>query len=253
MGVPPPYSAAPAAPQLGPRPHVAGRRRLGILPAMRDDALSVIVSGSSAAMATTGYLSWLRQEIDLPLRVLLTHSAERFVRREAVAWYADEVYASDAADLNPTEFARRSLGVVVLPATAHTLAAAALGLASTPAQTAILACPRPVLFFPSMNQVMWRKPPIRRHVATLREDGHTVVEPREGPVFELWRRENAMGLKLAPPDEAAEVIVGWLEAILGEEEAPGAGVPAPEDALLGGELAEAGAPGTGSPGGQGLA
>ncbi|WP_333771501.1 flavoprotein [Streptomyces sp. IBSBF 2435] len=195
---------------------------------MRDDALSVIVSGSSAAMATTGYLSWLRQEIDLPLRVLLTHSAERFVRPEAVSWYADEVYASDAADLNPTEFARRSLGIVVLPATANTLAAAALGLASTPAQTALLACHRPALFFPSMNKLMWTKAPTRRHVATLRADGHTVVEPKEGPVFELWQRENVIGLKLAPPDEAAELIIGWLESVLADEpdsaeRAPGAG------------------------------
>jgi phosphopantothenoylcysteine synthetase/decarboxylase len=188
---------------------------------MRDDALSVIVCGSSAAMATTGYLSWLRQEIDLPLRVLLTRSAERFVRPEAVAWYADEIYASDAPDLNPTEFARRSLGIVVLPATANTLAAAALGLAGTPAQTALLACHRPAMFFPSMNRLMWTKPPMRRHVAALRADGHTVVEPREGPVFELWQRENVMGLKLAPPDEAAELIIGWLESDLPDEAAPG--------------------------------
>ena len=51
---------------------------------MKDDALSVIVSGSSAAIGIPSYLVWLRQEIDLSLRVLLTHSAERFLQPQVV-------------------------------------------------------------------------------------------------------------------------------------------------------------------------
>ncbi|PRY45148.1 flavoprotein [Umezawaea tangerina] len=178
---------------------------------MRDDALSIIVSGSSAALGMPGYLTWLRQEVDLSLRVLLTRGAERFLRREVLDWYAEEVYTSDDPTLNPTEFAKRSLGVVVLPSTANMLAAAALGLAGTPAQTVLLACDGPALFFPSMNQTMWKKTSTQRHVTTLREDGHTVAEPQERAVFELWRRENAMGIGMPAPDEATELIVGWLE------------------------------------------
>lgn len=178
---------------------------------MRDEALSIIVCGSSAATNVVPYLTWLRQEVDLPVRILLTHSAERFVSAQAMAWYADEVHTSADPALNPTELARRSLGLVVLPATAHTLAAAALGLAGSPAQTALLAAERPALFFPSMNRSMWVKPSMRRHVATLRADGHTVVDPREGPVFELWKRENAMGISLLPPDVVTELIIAWLE------------------------------------------
>lgn len=178
---------------------------------MRDNALSLIVCGSSAALGLPAYLTWLRQEVDLSLRVLLTHSAERFVHRQAIAWYADEVYASDDPTVNPTEFAKRSLGIVVLPATANMLASAALGLAASPAQTALLAADQPALFFPNMNKSMWTKNSTQRHAATLRADGHTVVDPRERPVFELWRRENAMGIALPPPDEATELIVAWLE------------------------------------------
>jgi phosphopantothenoylcysteine synthetase/decarboxylase len=183
---------------------------------MRDNALSVIVCGSSAALGLPGYLTWLRQEVDLSLRVLLTHSAERFLRREVVDWYAEEVYVSDDPVLNPTEFAKRSLGVVVLPATANMLASAALGLAATPAQTVLLACDGPALFFPSMNQSMWKKTSTQRHVAALRADGHTVAEPQERLVFELWQRENAMGIGMPPPDEATELIVAWLEGTVTE-------------------------------------
>src|SRR2546430_2957727 len=178
---------------------------------MHDDALSLIVCGSSAAIGVMGYVAWLRQEVEVPVRVLMTHNAERFVHPQALAWYADEVYRAGDETLNPTEFAMRSLGIVVLPATANTLACAALGLAASPAQSALLAHERPALFFPSMNRSMWVKSVTQRHVATLREDGHTVVDPREGPVYELWKRENAIGTGLLPPDEAVEVIVALLE------------------------------------------
>ncbi|GAB3463116.1 flavoprotein [Actinophytocola sediminis] len=187
---------------------------------MRNDALTIIVCGASAAIGVAPYLTWLRQELDLPLRVLLTHSAERFVQPAALAWYADEVYTSADPAVNPTELARRSVGLVVLPASANTVAAAAHGLAGTPAQTAILADERPALFFPSMNESMWAREVTRRNVETLRGDGHTVVDPRQGPVFELWRRENAIGIAMLPPDEATEVIISWLEQRMSTEDNP---------------------------------
>jgi len=180
--------------------------------------LTVIAGGSIAASALPAYLVWMRQEIDLDLRVLLTASAQRFVQPQVVAWHADEAYTSDDPALNPVELAKRSAALVVLPATANLLAAAALGLAATPAQTALLAAERPVVFFPSMNQAMWLAAPTRRHVATLRADGHLVVEPRKAPVFELWRRENAHGLVMPQPDEAVEIIVKWLEEQLAADE-----------------------------------
>jgi phosphopantothenoylcysteine synthetase/decarboxylase len=181
---------------------------------MRDDALSIIISGSSAAIGIPAYLAWLRQEIDLSLRVLLTHSAERFLQPQVVAWHVDEVFTSNDASLNPTEFAKRSLGIVVLPATANMLASTALGLAATPAQTVLLASDRPAHFFPSMNATMWAKSSTQRHVTALRAEGHTVTEPQERPGFELWQRDNAVGPALPPPDEAAEMIAAWLENVL---------------------------------------
>lgn len=160
------------------------------------------------------YLTWMRQEIDLPIRVLLTHTAQRFIQPHAINWHADEVYASGNLDLNPTEFARRSLAIVVLPATGNMIASAALGLAGSPAQTALLAGERPAMFFPNMNKVMWTKPVTQRHVQTLRQDGHTVVEPPERPIFELWRKENTIGPAMPTPEEATELIIAWLENLV---------------------------------------
>jgi phosphopantothenoylcysteine synthetase/decarboxylase len=195
---------------------------------MRDDALSVIICGSSATTSLVPYLTWLRQEVDLPLRLLLTHNAERFVQPQALAWYADEIYTSADPALNPTELARRSVGLVVLPASANMLAATAHGLAATPAQTAILADEQPALFFPSMNGSMWEKSVTRRNVATLRADGHTVIDPKEAAVFELWKRENTIGLALLPPDEATEVIIAWLEQRVSTEDVADVTVSVPQ-------------------------
>jgi phosphopantothenoylcysteine synthetase/decarboxylase len=183
---------------------------------MRDDALSVIACGASAATGLPVYLTWLRQEIDLSIRVLLTVGATRFLPPQVAAWYADEMYTSDDPALNPTEFAMRSAAIVVLPATANMLAAAALGLAGTPAQTALLAAERPAAFFPNVNHVMWGKQSTRRHVATLRAEGHLVVDPQERLAYEMWRRENAPSLTMPPPDEVAETVVSWLEKQLSD-------------------------------------
>jgi phosphopantothenoylcysteine synthetase/decarboxylase len=69
-----------------------------------------------------------------------------------------------------------------------------------------------------MNESMWSKPVIRRHVETLRQDGHTVVEPLSRPTFTLWRREITIGPTMPTPDEATETIIAWLETALAESD-----------------------------------
>ncbi|MEY9927485.1 phosphopantothenoylcysteine synthetase/decarboxylase [Catenulispora sp. GP43] len=179
---------------------------------MLDRALSVIVCGSSAALSLPHYLSRIRRQIgEEPIRVLVTHSAQRFVSPDIVNWYADECFAGEDPRLNPTEFALRSRGVVVLPATAHTLAAAAVGLAGTPAQTVLLTAEPPTLFFPSMNQVMWRRGTTREHVSVLRAEGHVVVDPQPGQAYEMWQRRIVESLIMPGPDEAAAIVGRWWE------------------------------------------
>jgi phosphopantothenoylcysteine synthetase/decarboxylase len=177
---------------------------------VRDGALSVIVCGASAAMDVPDYLNALQRTVRGPLRALLTASAQRFVPPQVVSWLTDEAYVSDAPDLNPTEFAQRSRVVVVLPATANMIASAALGLAATPAQTAVLAAPVPVLFFPAMHEDMWTRPATQRHVATLRGDGHVVVDPVERETYQLWSRRWGPGRALPPPAHVAKTVLDWL-------------------------------------------
>ena len=178
---------------------------------MLDDALSVVVCGASATMDVPTYLTALRKRVPAPLRVLLTASATRFVTPQAIDWLVDETCTSDGPDLNPTEFAMRSRAIVVLPCTANMIAAAALGLAATPAQTALLAAPGPVLFFPNMHERMWSRPTTQRHVATLRGDGHVVVDPHAREAFLLWSGEWAPARVLPPAGDVAKVVQEWWE------------------------------------------
>jgi phosphopantothenoylcysteine decarboxylase/phosphopantothenate--cysteine ligase len=177
---------------------------------VQQGALVVIAAGASASLVLPLYLTELRKTQG-EIVVLLTRSAERFVPREVVGWLADEVITSDSPTLNPIKLALTSKGIVVLPATAHMVAARALGLASTPAATTLLAAPGPCLWFPHMNKVMWDKPVIQRHVASLREDGDTVVEPESRVVYEMWRGARGDGVSMVPPDKAAVIVSEWLD------------------------------------------
>ncbi|MCW2569673.1 MAG: flavoprotein [Mycobacterium sp.] len=172
--------------------------------------LVVIATGSSAAIALPGYVARLRQDLDRAITVLMTKTAERFVRPEVLSWFAENVYTCDTPGLNPVEVALTADAVVVLPATGNTLASAALGLMGTPATTALAASPSPCLFFPHMNPVMWDKALMRRHVAALRDQGHTVVEPEAREVFEIWRGTVGPGLSMPGIDSAMRIVRTWL-------------------------------------------
>jgi phosphopantothenoylcysteine decarboxylase/phosphopantothenate--cysteine ligase len=70
--------------------------------------------------------------------------------------------------------------LVVAPATANFLAKAAGGLADDALSTLFLAFGGPTIFAPAMNAAMWDNAAVQRNVATLEEDGVTLVGPGRG-------------------------------------------------------------------------
>jgi phosphopantothenoylcysteine decarboxylase len=178
---------------------------------MSSRALVVIVTGSAAAIGLPDYLAELGQALDHPLTVLLTETAERFVDPEVASWFADEVLTCDSPGLDPVELAHTAGGLVVLPASGHTLACAALGLMGTPAAAALAEAPTPSLYFPAMSGVVWGRAAIRRHVADLRRQGDTVVEPRAVDV-------PGGGPAVLPPTpvEVAATVLDFLADVVAE-------------------------------------
>ncbi len=70
--------------------------------------------------------------------------------------------------------------VVIAPATAHTIARLAGGLADDLIGTTVLASHAPLVIAPAMETHMWANPATQENVETLRDRGATIVEPESG-------------------------------------------------------------------------
>lgn len=97
--------------------------------------------------------------------------------------------------------------VLVAPATAHTIAAMAAGLADTLLLTTILATSAPIMLVPAMETHMWRNPATQDNVEVLRRRGMHVIEPDEGLL--------ASGMLGSGRLPAITQIEGELRALLG--------------------------------------
>jgi phosphopantothenoylcysteine synthetase/decarboxylase len=96
---------------------------------------------------------------------------------------------------------------VVLPATANVIGQAANGLGSNLLTTTILASPKPVVFYPNVNDVMWSKAAVQRNVETLRRDGHIVVEPDVAIAYEVDSGETRESLVIPETTRLVEKLL----------------------------------------------
>ncbi|MBY8870766.1 hypothetical protein K7640_02775 [Micromonospora sp. PLK6-60] len=135
------------------------------------------VCGSSAAVSTGRLVEEALRYADDVTVVATRTAAARFLPELSVPVYTDEDWLDDPLHVTLLE---RADTFVVAPATATTLAKAAVGIADT-LVTALISVHGPGVYFqPCMNARMWANPAIRRAVATLRADGYHVLEP--GPM-----------------------------------------------------------------------
>jgi phosphopantothenoylcysteine decarboxylase / phosphopantothenate---cysteine ligase len=117
---------------------------------------------------------------------LLTESGERMVSRATFAALTGRrVPASvwdDPAGVEHVALARWGQVLVVAPATAHTLARLAAGLADDLLTNVALAFGGPVVVAPAMHTEMWEHPATRANLQTLEARGVRVVPPASGPL-----------------------------------------------------------------------
>ncbi|HEV3397968.1 MAG TPA: flavoprotein, partial [Actinomycetes bacterium] len=117
---------------------------------------------------------------------LLTESGERMVSRATFAALTGRrVPASvwdDPAGVEHVALARWGQVLVVAPATAHTLARLAAGLADDLLTNVALAFGGPVVVAPAMHTEMWEHPATRASLQTLEGRGVLIVPPASGPL-----------------------------------------------------------------------
>lgn len=150
------------------------------------------------------YLTTLRATFAEEVRVIMTPAATSILPASTVALVSDGVFvdAGLMVEKKPghVELARWADMFVVLPASADLLGQAANGLAPNLLTTAIMASPTPVVFCPNTNALMWQKQAVQRNVATLRRDGHIVVDPEVALAYEIETGQMRKNLVLPEPE-----------------------------------------------------
>jgi len=143
------------------------------------------VSGGIAAYKAAELAREL-QRAGAEVQPLLTAAAEQMVTRATFAALTGRrVPASvwdDPAAVEHVALARWGQVLVVAPATAHTLARMAAGLADDLLTNVALAFGGPVVVAPAMHTEMWEHPATRANLETLAGRGVRVVPPAAGPL-----------------------------------------------------------------------
>jgi phosphopantothenoylcysteine decarboxylase/phosphopantothenate--cysteine ligase len=143
------------------------------------------VTGSIAAYKAVALASGLTQA-GAVVDVIMTREAQELVRPLAFQAITHRPVLTDMFHLlAETEIGHVTLGhaadvLVIAPATAHTLARLALGLADDLLTTTALATRAPLVLAPAMETNMLLHPATQGHLATLRARGAYVVEPGHG-------------------------------------------------------------------------
>ncbi|MFI1928992.1 MULTISPECIES: flavoprotein [unclassified Streptomyces] len=168
-------------------------------------------TGSIAVSRLPSYVGTMRREIaGSTFTVLLTHTAASFISPESVALFAERVVSGESPADWPTDKPSRLAAdhdvLVVLPATAHTLAAAAGGAAPNRLMTVALSVDCPVVYFPVMGARMWEKPAVQRNIARIREDGGLVNEPEWHDGFDPTTGTASHHPDLPSPESVAAVV-----------------------------------------------
>ncbi|MCR2802157.1 bifunctional phosphopantothenoylcysteine decarboxylase/phosphopantothenate--cysteine ligase CoaBC [Microbacterium sp. zg-Y818] len=135
------------------------------------------------------------------VHVVPTDAALRFVGRPT--WEAisrNPVTTSlhdDVAQVRHVALGQRADLIIIAPATAHTLAKMATGLADDLLGTTLLATRAPVVVAPAMHTEMWEHPATKHSMAVLRERGVHVIGPGSGA---LTGTDSGQG-RMSEPDE----------------------------------------------------
>ena len=143
------------------------------------------VTGSIAAYKTA---DWVRRLTAQSARatIVMTGSAEQFVSRLTFSSLSGNPVYSQMFPAHPDgSMAHIDLGreadlFLIAPATAHTIARLAHGLADDLLTTLALSARIPVLLCPAMNPAMYDHPATRNNIILLQEYGYQVIEPGQG-------------------------------------------------------------------------
>ena len=168
------------------------------------DHLLIGMTGSIGVVDMHRYLVKLRQIFAKKITVMMSKSAQQFVPAYTMELFSANPVIADSFDIKGEirvphiELAEQADLFLIMPATANILGKAAHAICDDLISTTIVACQAPIVFAPSMNEVMWTDKLVQRNVSILKEVGYYVLEPGEG--FEVSTLEKGSKGGLPPID-----------------------------------------------------
>jgi flavoprotein len=143
------------------------------------------ICGAVQAATSVPLLVAIQRTLAKEVDVILTDSAEKFVKPEALSYFGfrvwNDMYQTQAgANVPHIHLATQADLVLVVPATAHAIHRVASGACSDLLSLIISATQAPVVVVPTMNTAMLQYAPIRKNIEQLRACGIYVVEPGLG-------------------------------------------------------------------------
>src|ERR1700729_3278034 len=145
-----------------------------------------VVLGVCGGIAAYKAIEVCRRLVDAGVHVapILTDEATRFVGAVTFSALASEPVQrslwDEASPIPHTRLGQQADLVLIVPATAHTLARYAAGLSDDLLCATLLATRAPVLLCPAMHTEMWEHPSVRENLATLTRRGVGIVPPAVG-------------------------------------------------------------------------
>ncbi len=181
---------------------------------LADKHILLGVTGSIACYKAVDLASKLMQAGAL-VDTVMTFGATRFVTPLAFRSITHREVVTDTFDPDSqythehVALARQADIVVIAPATVHTIAKLAAGLADDALTTTIVATAAPILVAPAMDANMYDNPATQQNLEVLRRRGMTIVGPAPG---RLASGLTGMGRLVEPV-----VLMGHIAALLGRD------------------------------------
>ena len=179
---------------------------------LQDRRIVLGVTGSIACHKAVDLASKLTQE-GASVDVIMTRGAANFVTALAFRSITHRPVVTEMFEpqsemsIDHVVLAESSDAIVVAPATAHTIAKIALGLADDALSTTVLATRSPVMICPAMDGRMFENPATQENLQKLSARGYVIAGPAEG---RLASGLCGPGRLLETPE-----IIGHLRQLLG--------------------------------------
>jgi len=145
------------------------------------------------------------------VQVVATDAALRFVGKPTLEAISRNPVHTDlyegVAEVRHVAIGQAADLIVVAPATAHTIAKLATGLADDLLGNTILASTAPVVIAPAMHTEMWQNPATVHNIETLRSRGVTIVGPGVG---HLTGKDVGPG-RMSEPEEIVAAALAVLQ------------------------------------------